>query len=176
MLPGHLWWAGLRHEGCSAVCSCRQHWPDPIRSVAGGGRQPHHALEGHADGAASSELRGRAGGRADPGMLCLALGPWLQRHGPGVGWVHGHWTPDPTSVSGGEGSPRAGVRRSVGLSCTGVGARGTSCHMPGLGNSVQCQTTAPMQMAALGKVRAQAGTVDAGFDVRRVGVRCGRSD
>lgn len=29
---------------------------------------------------------------------------------------------------------------------------------------------------ALGKVRAQAGTVDAGFDVRRVGVRCGRSD
>lgn len=153
-MPGHLWWAGLRHEGCSAVCSYRQHWPDPIRSVAGGGRQSHRALEGHADGTASSELRGRAGGRADPGMLCLALGLWLQCHGPGVGWVHGHWPTDPPpfhrgSLAGGEGSPLAGVCRPVGLSCAGFGVPGASCHMPGLGNSGQCQTTAPMQLAVI---------------------------
>lgn len=154
MLPGHLWWAGLRHEGCSAVCSYRQHWPDPIRSVVGGGRQPPRAWEGRADGAASSELRGRAGGHADPGMLCLALGLWLQRHGPGVGWVHGHWPPDPTSVSPGKpcwwrGLTSSGGCQSVGLSCAGVGVPGTSCHMPGLGKSLQCQTTAPMQMAVI---------------------------
>lgn len=160
--------------------------PTPSGHVAGGGRQPHHALEAGADGA-SSGLRGGAGGHTDPGMLWLALGLWATMP-RALHWLGARslWPLDPHLCFTGEALlvARAHLEQAWTnrWAYPALEPESLAHHAACLGweirsgfrpqNSCKWLSSWP----ALGKVRGQAGTVGAGFDVLHVGVRCGLGD